>query len=159
MWNLRPREEIWSRRLTLAVCGAVLGVFALWLDGWNLNAKTFTMNPRSASEETLQHIMAPHEALNTAAAYMSYFALVFGLLKWWRLADRKRKSWFSVWPVIVTGLLSSILLSFLEIEGHTSISGYGAAAALTTAAALVQFVSPHDPRPLAFPKRLRYKAA
>ena len=159
MWTMRTREEIWSRRLTLAVFGAFLGVFALWLDGWNLNPKTFGMNPRSAGEETLQHIASPREALTTAAAYMSYFALVFGLLKWWRLADRRRKSWFSLWPVIVTGLLSSILLNFLEIEAHTSISGYGAAAALTTAAALIQFVSPHDPRPMAFPKRLRYKAA
>ncbi len=159
IWNLRPREEIWSRRLTLAVAGAVLGAFALWLDGWNLNPKTFGVSPRSGSEETLQQLASPDKALSTAAAYMSYFALVFGVMKWWRLADRRRKSWFSVWPVLVAGFLSSILLAFLEIEHHTSITGWGAAAALTTAAALVQFVSPHDPRPLAFPKRLRYKAA
>jgi hypothetical protein len=159
LWNLRPHEEIWSRRLTLAVCGAVLGLFALWLDGWNFSPKAFGMTPRSPGEETLQHLALPQEALHTIAAYMSYFALVFGLMKWWRLADRKRKCWFSLWPVIVAAFLSFVFLTVLEIDKHTSITGYGAAAALTTAAALVQFVSPHDPRPLGFPKRLRYKAA
>jgi hypothetical protein len=159
LWNQHNRENIWSRRLTMAVFGALIGVFALWLDGWNLNPKTFGIASRASSDDSIKVLSSPREALAIAAAYMSYFALVLGLMKWWRLADRRRKSWFSVWPVLVSGFLSSILLQMLEIERHHELSGYGAAAALTTAAALVQFVSPHDPRPMAFPKRLRYKTA
>lgn len=157
-WNLRSYDEVWGRRLVLAVVGAVLGIFALWLDGWNINGKMLSQMTRHGSSQLDQPII-PREALGTAAAYMCYFALVLGLMKWWRLADRRRKSWFSLWPVLVAGFLSAILLAAFDIESHSSLSGYAAAAALTTAAALVQVVSPHDPRPLAFPKRLRYKAA
>lgn len=159
LWNLNNREDVWSRRLTMAVFGAMLGLFALWLDGWNLNPKSFGIPSRAVSEDSLNAVASPRDALGVAAAYMSYFALVFGLMKWWRLADRRRKSWFSLWPVLVAGFLSCILWGMLELENHAGLSNFGAAAALTTAAALVQFVSPHDPRPMAFPKRLRYKAA
>jgi hypothetical protein len=159
LWTGPVRDDGWGRRLTLIGCGAVVGLFALWLEGWNLHPQSLGLPVGRSLSDPAPVGSSPREALTTAAAYVSYFALCFGLVRWWRLADRKRSSWFSLWPVIATGFWAWVLLFVLDIERRSSISTFAAAAALTTAAALVQVVSPHDPRPAGFPRRLRYQSA
>ena len=38
------------------------------------------------------------------AGLVSYFGLALGLLRWWKIADRRRGSWFSFFPVLATGI-------------------------------------------------------
>jgi eukaryotic-like serine/threonine-protein kinase len=149
-WISQRREETWGRRMSLMGVGAMMGIFALWLDGWsfNFNSMRFSRSLDVSIGGTGQ------ELLGMAAKYITYFALVFGLVRWWKMTDRRRKWWFSVWPVLVVGFWSLLLMAMFDQQ-------YGlnerCAAALTTAAALVQLVSPYDPPPVVQPRRLRYR--
>jgi hypothetical protein len=134
------------------------GVLALWLDGWNLKTGAFGILGRDATAD-ISRLSGKREALSVAAAYLSYFALSMGLVRWWKFADRRRKSWFSLFPVLAAGFWAVLLMAMLELDGPHFLAGQGAAAAIVTAAAVVQFVSPHDPPAPSQPRRLRYRAA
>jgi hypothetical protein len=158
LWGDRVRDDGWGRRMTLMGLGAGIGVFALWLDGWNLSPKQFGQ-PFNPTFNTSRAAWSGRDAMWTGAGYVSYFALALGVIRWWRLAERRRRRWFSVLPVLAAGFWAMALMLPFGLSDMADVSVAGAAAALTTAAAVVQLVSPHDPPPVALPRRLRYKAA
>jgi hypothetical protein len=158
-WSMRSRDDAWGRRIVLMACGALVGLFALWLEGWDIRPRTLGLPIGAQASLADAPRKMSREALGTAAAYVSYFALSLGLVRWWKMADRRRRVWFSIWPVIAAGFWAWVLLFIFDIEYRPSISAYAAAAAITTSAAIVQVVSPHDPRSAAFPRRLRYHTA
>jgi hypothetical protein len=85
------------------------------------------------------------------AGQLSYFALAFFALRWWKLADRRRTHRFSFAPILAAAFWGFILLPVFPFPWH----GWWV---LTTAAAIVQLVSPWDqpPPPIARRMRLRY---
>jgi hypothetical protein len=149
-----PEQRIgdgWGRRLTLMGCGACVGLLALWLDGWNFKGFHHVSDLVRVNGNRRDVIAA-------GAGFVSYYALALGLVRWWRLTERRRKSWFSLFPVIAAGFWSlalMVLLLGLDDDGTAARS----AMALITAAAVVQFVSPHEPPPVMLPRRLRYRPA
>jgi hypothetical protein len=160
LWTSRGREEMWGRRLTLMILGAGVGIFALWLDGWNLKLNAWDWRSRYQTTELERMAGSGREMFSAAAAYVSYFVLSLGLVRWWRFVDRRRKHWFSILPLLVTGFWAVLLtLPFNLMDNPQFVAGQGAAAAVATAAVLVQLVSPHDPPPLVQPRRLRYRIA
>ena len=75
-------------------------------------------------------------------------------MRWWRLTDRRRKSWFSLFPVLAAGFWALILLVFWP-AGEPMFGGGG----MVMSAAIVQWVSPWEPPPPPPPKRLRLRYA
>jgi hypothetical protein len=147
-WTTQSTGDAWARRLTMMACGAAVGAFALWLEGWDLTRGLSTARGLAATRR---------EAIAAGAGYVSYFALSLGLVRWWRMTDRKRRHWFAVFPIFAVGFWAFVLMELLLHYDTVGVSAQ--AVALVTAAAVVQFVSPYDPPPVALPRRLRYRAA
>jgi hypothetical protein len=101
--------------------------------------------------------MVGNPGLAAATGYLSYFALSLGAVRWWRMTERRRKSWFSLFPVMATGFWALLFgLVFWPWGANPYMFG---AAALVMASAVVQWVSPWEPPPPPPPRRLRLRYA
>jgi hypothetical protein len=144
-WTL-SRGDGWGRRLVLLGFGSLVGLGVLWLDGW-----TPHWPPQPGD---LGLVRSDGRGLTGQFGYVAYFALTLAAMRWWRLADRRRKYWFSLFPVLASGFWA-LVLSFVWPWPQPL---YGAAA-LVTASMIVQWVSPWEPPAPAAPKRLRLRYA
>jgi hypothetical protein len=142
-----------GRRLCLAALGLLIGLGTLWLNGWN---PQWTRDGAANPGDSYALGVVGEHGLTAAASYLSYFALTLGAVRWWRLTDRRRRHWFSLFPVLATGFWA---LVFGFIFWPTAEQPMFGAAALVMAAAVVQWVSPWEPPPPAPPKRLRLRYA
>jgi len=148
VWAYR-RGDSWMRRVTMMSIGLGIGLIALWLDGWIPNLPT--------SDTASSHGITPvsfssdigHIGLSNVFGYLGYFALAFFALRWWKLADRRRAHRFSLAPVLAACFWGFVLVLIWDPMGTV---------VLTTAAAIIQLVSPWDqpPPPVARRVRLRY---
>jgi hypothetical protein len=148
--GLPPTADGIGRRLCMAGLGLAIGLGVWWLDGWNVrwNADAAQIGPG----ETRGLILADENGLSALAGYLSYFGLALGAVRWWRITDRRRKHWFSLFSVLAAGFWALLLLVFWP--ANTPMYG---AAALVMASAIVQWVSPWEPPPPPPPKRLRLR--
>lgn len=143
-WTTHPGDE-WSRRLALMALGAGVGLFALWLDGWAPGmyvSETSTSLPSSWTANPVA----------VGAGLVSYFGLALGLLRWWKVSDRRRSTWFSFFPVLATGVWAVLLLLVWPWKDRP----YGVAA-LILSSMIVQWVSPWQPPPPPTPRRLKLR--
>jgi hypothetical protein len=147
-WSGKKGDE-WMRRIVMIFAGALVGLLALWLDGWSPHRISWMMMSAPADSTARSTL-----GLSTGAAYISYFGLALGLLRWWKIADRRRDSWFSFFPVLATGIFALVLLFVYPDPEHP----YGAAA-VVIASMIVQWVSPWQAPPPPLPKRLRVRRA
>jgi hypothetical protein len=95
-----------------------------------------------------------------AACYLAYFGLAFFLLRWWKMADRRRPQRFSLYAVLAAGFWGYVLL--LLWPPPSEVLGFEAAPAgflaLVMASVIVQLVSPWTPpQPPARGRRLRLR--
>jgi hypothetical protein len=148
-WSGKTNDE-WSRRLILMAGGAAVGLGALWLDGWTPNIPGLT----EVSVEPATSGLLPHNAIATGAGLISYFALALGLLRWWKVADRRRDSWFSFFPVLATGIWALVLMMVWPWAQRP----YGVAS-LVMASMIVQWVSPWQAPPPPAPRRMKLRRA
>jgi hypothetical protein len=133
-WTDR-RGDSWPRRVVMMVLGALVGLGACWLDGWRL----------AASSEWMSE-----------AGYVSYFALAFFALRWWRMTDRRRPQRFSFAPLLAAGFWGWLLVLLIRPHNYPFWSG---AVVLVLASAIVQLVSPWEQPPPPASKRLRLRYA
>jgi eukaryotic-like serine/threonine-protein kinase len=87
------------------------------------------------------------------ASYISYFAMAFFALRWWRMADRRRTQRFSFAPVLAAAFWGLVLLLLAGVE-----LWYGVGV-LMLSAAVVQLVSPWEPPPPPPARRMRLRYA
>src|SRR5262249_53057231 len=151
LWTIRTGDG-WSRRLTMMLLGTLIGLAALWMNGWTPRW-SFEGSAAVGPGESVGLLRSDGRGLVAGAGYLTYFGLALGALRWWRLADRKRKNWFSLFPVLAAGFWAMVL-SFLWPWSEQPMFG---AAALVTASLIVQWVSPWEPPPPPPPRRLRLR--
>jgi serine/threonine protein kinase len=153
--GLPPSGDGIGRRLCLATFGLLIGVGTMWLNGWH---PKWARDPASLNPgDSAGLVLMDENGLTAAAGYLSFFALSLGMIRWWRMTDRRRKSWFSLFPVLTAGFWG-LLLGLVFWPTYELPSGVGAAA-LVMASAIVQWVSPWEPPPPPPPKRLRLRYA
>ncbi len=148
-WAGKTKDES-ARRLTLMAGGALIGLGALWLDGWSPDLPSLGDGPTHAVSTTL----SAENVIPIGAGYVAYFGLVLGLLRWWKVSDRRRDSWFSFFPVLATGIWSAVLLPLWPWSERP----YGIAA-LVMASMIVQWVSPWQAPPPPAPRKLKLRRA
>jgi hypothetical protein len=150
LWTMR-RGDPWPRRLTMLGLGALVGLLALWLEGWRpaVPATGLTPTPEPGS---LLAALVPSTVL-AEASYLSYYGLAFFALRWWRMTDRRRERRFSFAPLLGAGFWGLALL--LVVRPHPALG----AGVLILSAAVVQLVSPWQPPVPAAPRRLRLRYA
>jgi hypothetical protein len=143
----RPVEDSWTRRVVMLVIGALLGVHALWLDGWTPHG-----DPGRDEDAPLSLATYVSDAdLTEAVSYLGYFAVVLLAVRWWKMTERRRPQRFTLWPILATGFCAMGLLLLWPQPRHGAV-------ALVMASAIVQLVSPWEepPPPVARKLRLRY---
>ena len=144
-------EDSLRRRLVLMLVGSLVGVLALWADGWTpqdgVRGREGNGGPGVMTREA-----ALQPSLTEAASYVSYFAVVFVAVRWWKMTDRRRGQRFSMQPILAAGFWALLLLLLWNGLGHGAV-------ALVMASAIVQMVSPWEPPPPAATRRLRMRYA
>src|SRR5262249_47604377 len=102
-WTTRA-DDSWGRRVVLLCLGLGIGVLALWLDGYQfpgvLTARAEDAAAVGGPEEgtgsamptghPLARLFRHSHGFPVAACYLSYFGLAFFVLRWWKMADRRR---------------------------------------------------------------------
>src|SRR5205814_749347 len=141
-----------------------VGRVAVWLDGRRasslLASETAdrTMVASSQPEKArgprdnhpnkvISKILSYNEGVPMAACYLSYFGLAFFVLRWWKLADRRRPQRFSLFSVLAAGFWGYLLL--LLWPPPSPPVGF---VALVMASVIIQLVSPWEAPP---PRRSR----
>jgi eukaryotic-like serine/threonine-protein kinase len=141
-WTER-RGDSWLRRGIMLGLGTLLGLFALWMQGWTpVRGELFVQNGGLVP-------LFPTSAVNVLS-YCVYYGLAFFALRWWKMTARQRRSRFSVLPVIAAAFWSLALLLIITPQTWTT------ATVLVFASAIVQIVSPWEaPPPPAVVRRVR----
>ena len=90
--------------------------------------------------------------LTGEAGYLSYYALAFFAVRWWRMTDRRRTSRFSFFPVLTAatwGLISMTIVGpRVDSGGQRSAHPWGTSVlVLVLTSIVVQMVSPWEPPP------------
>jgi hypothetical protein len=146
-WTDR-RGDPWSRRCVMFVLGGLVGLGALWLDGWSLGVQA---QPTGQVAEGLASLFPA--GIAREASYFSYFALAFFALRWWRMTSRRRPQRFSFAPILAAGFWGLVLLLLFRPMN------WPAALVLVLASAIVQLVSPWEQSPPSPSKRVRLRYA
>ncbi len=147
-WRTRVRDS-WGRRLVMLGMGVAVGASTLYMDGWVPRQAPTALVSEQVNMPWIETILPRGNDLWEACAAMSYFAVAFFVLRWWRLTERRRNHRFSFGPVLATGICSGLLLL---IWPH-----WQAALALLLSSGIVQLVSPWEQPPPPPGKRLRLR--
>jgi hypothetical protein len=159
-WNGR-RGNTWGRRVVMLGLGALVGLQAYWLHGEKLAPAFPPFGDAADWSVTAEHPLPP---LAVETRYLSYYALAFFALRWWRMTDRRRHSRFSFAPLLAAAIWGALLMFvWPSVGGTRNPDFWGALSAnvlvLTMTAAVVQMVSPWEQPPPPVAKRIRLRCA
>jgi hypothetical protein len=154
-----PAEDSWKRRAVLMGLGLLIGLEALWLEGYSWPAPE-TAAARAAGDPDGKPIsffrgLYPDSQVLPLAGYLSYFGLIFFIMRWWKLAERRRPERFSLFGVLVTAFWAYMLYFFLP----GPVEWQSAFLALVPASVIVQLVSPWERPVPATGRRMRLRYA
>ncbi len=143
------RGDVWMRRIVMMAIGGLIGTLSLYLSGWSMQVALTDPTGSQMPSMSLPGAVGINEA-----GYLTYFALAFFALRWWRMTDRRRQSRFSFGPVLASAFWALVLLLPLGFDN------WRGAVALVLTSVLVQVVSPWEqPKPVASAKKMRLRYA
>jgi hypothetical protein len=152
LWNGRPGDSGY-RRIIMMLLGLAIGAGALWLDygteGLGPKRSVWTL---SSSDPRPITFGSEHHGVPLAAGYLSYFALAFFAMRWWKLADRQRGQRFSLGPILAAGFWTFVLWAVWARPQMPP-----GMLPLLLAAAIIQLVSPWEPAPTPALRRVRLR--
>jgi hypothetical protein len=122
----------------MMLLGAGVGLVALYLSGWSPGPSARVVEGPSPKATVYQLFPS---GVRTEASFLSYYALAFFALRWWRMTSRRRPQRFSFAPILAAGFWGVVLLLLVGRQHQLG------AVVLVMAAAIVQLVSPWEPPP------------
>jgi peptidoglycan/LPS O-acetylase OafA/YrhL len=178
-WGTRV-EDSWRRRLALMCLGVGVGTLALWLEGFDLPtllspearaeapltiaADPAGLNPQPVDgRATGRHwfesgLLVRGQEVPLAPCYLAYFGLSFFLLRWWKMADRRRPHRFSFWSVFTAALVCWGVMLIVwpnNLSNAAIIDQATAIMAPVMASVVIQLVSPWEAPPPRKSRKLR----
>ncbi len=150
-WESRAEDGMLYRFQQMAV-GLAVGLLAWNLDSylslpWHEAYQSFMLSSNASPEVIAKHISEHHRVPPTQffdmgrpllPAYLSFFALMFGGIRWWRLSDRVRKHRFSLAAVVFAVAITFFFTNLLYFPVHFAVA---MAAALAISLQLSSFWS------------------
>ncbi len=111
-WEHRKGDH-WLRRVAMAATGLGVGLFALIIgSALGIEFKTLLASEYVGSESL------PQIGLEIFPAYLVFFTVLFGILRWWRQADPTRGTRLNLWTVglcLIWAVVFSHLLGFTPV--------------------------------------------
>lgn len=106
-WEGRSGEPI-VRRLVLLGCGLAVGFFAFGMD-----RALLLKSPAGHDQVFVSHDLFPQATdaygQSTLPGYLTYYALLFPILRWWKQAEPTRRRRFGLWPTIACVIWAGVL--------------------------------------------------
>ena len=135
--------------LLMGLIGALIGVGAFWMGGWQFPQLPIEdSQPPTGWETSLGGtVWMERGASLMLAGYAAYFALALGVLNWWENTDRRRDERFSLYPLFAAGIFGFLMMLFLHIPagaGEPHLPVYLCLVLAGTAAG-IQVISPCKP--------------
>ncbi len=136
LWVANSEDDSWARRLLLMTLGFGVGLFALWLDGYELPLPWAPANRLEVlkplpgnleDQEALRHSWVgrlyggENTSMPILACYLSYFGLMFLVLRWWKSTETYRGKRFSILATIAVALWAYLLLFLLPSQHHREV--------------------------------------
>ena len=154
-WWKSPVPDTWKHRVAFLGLGLALGLLALWLEGHTLTSVGFG---QAAHVDGVQNNDdgQPFFGGFLPGQYLSYFGMIFFVMRWWKLAEPRRSERFSLFAVLVAAFWAFVFFFLLRDVGERKIFFM----AVVVSAVVVQLVSPWErPAPVRGKRlRLRYTA-
>jgi eukaryotic-like serine/threonine-protein kinase len=173
LWKTRV-EDSWQRRVVMMCLGVMIGGLAFWLDGYDLPPlwtgqsaaaeQVAVPSGEFADNTTGRHwysggLLVRGQDVPAAACYLAYFGLTLFLLRWWKMADRRRTHRFSFYAILVPALCCWALTMFLwpqDAEARVALVDPATAILVPVMASVViQLVSPWEAPPPRKSRKLR----
>jgi hypothetical protein len=173
LWSKRV-DDSWQRRVVLMCLGVLIGGLAFWLEGYDLStlltSRAGAAGPVAVRDEPAadngagRHwysggLLVRGQGVPVAACYLAYFGLTFFLLRWWKMADRRRSHRFSFYSLLVPALCCWVLTLFLwpqDLRAQAAVVDPAAVIVVPVMAAVViQLVSPWEAPPPRKSRKLR----
>jgi hypothetical protein len=174
LWTKRV-EDSWQRRVVMMCLGVGIGALAFWLEGHELCLvptpppapveAVGTGGEPSPDPATGRHwytggLLAPGQDTPAAACYLAYFGLTFFLLRWWKMADRRRSHRFSFYSILMPALCGGVLAQFFWVAQDAKMPTMLVDRATVIvvpvmAAVVIQLVSPWEAPPPRKSRKLR----
>ncbi len=168
LWPPIGRDDSWPRRLIHLTLGIGIGLFALWLEGydlpmpWNAAARMDALQPWQPPLDPpagLRVFNALYRPNNTSmpilTCYIAYFGLMFLVLRWWKAAQLYRGKRFSMKATFAVVFWAFVLL-FLLPGLHQREIGF---VSLALASVVCQVTAPWKERVPVKKKKVRLAAA
>ncbi len=170
LWLSESDDDSWTRRLVHMTLGFGVGLFALYLDGyelplpWKPAGEFEVLHPWQANPEMQQALSrswfgriygSENTSMPIIACYLSYFGLMFLILRWWKVTEKTRSKRLSVMAVLGVGIWSYILL-FLLPSVHQREMGF---VTLVMASVVCQVTSPWKEKVSVRKKKMRLATA
>ena len=152
VWTER-RGDSWSRRVVMLFLGMVLGVLALWIEGWGMPLTRLAAPPAPGGGEPSQLMVLLPSSMVTETSFVAYYGLALFALRWWRSTDRRRSQRFSLVPILAAAFWA-VVLGVLLRPGDLRLG-----LSLVFASGIVQLVSPWQKAPPPQARRLRLRYA
>jgi hypothetical protein len=150
-WTVQ-RGDFWGRRIVMMALGLAVGLGAVWLDGWVPDWDISHGVQQANAAGWVPTGLSSNTGMSDAAGALTYFALAFFALRWWKLTDRRRAHRFSFAPIMAAGFWGLVLLVIWNEPWRGTL-------VLTMASAIVQLVSPWEPSPPPLARRMRLRYA
>ena len=159
--KVRERRRGGAGHWTLMMFGALIGLAAFWLEGWELPKIVPPSSPPPPAAESYLAgaVRATPGTIEHLIGYTVFFALALGLTRWSDNTRRRRRERFTLGPVFVAGVVAFLLWVGWNIFIHSDDPPGYMMVAIAGTAGVVQMVSPWMPPPAPQPKRRRLEYA
>jgi hypothetical protein len=135
LWVPSAQDDSWTRRLLLMTLGFGVAILGLWVFGYELplpwsNGQFDVLRPWQPDAEAqnalrqswLGKLYPPNTSMPIIACFLSYFGLMFLVMRWWKTTEMDRPKRFSLKPLIATAFWGYVLLFLLPSAQHREIA-------------------------------------
>jgi hypothetical protein len=137
LWPPSAQDDSWTRRLVHMTLGLGVAVFGLWLDGyelplpWTAPARLEVLQPWQGKNadphaHAVGFVSSLYATNNTSmpimACYLSYFGLMFLVLRWWKSTEINRPKRVAIKALLAVAFWAYLLLFLLPSQHHREVA-------------------------------------
>ncbi|MBI3821109.1 MAG: serine/threonine protein kinase [Planctomycetes bacterium] len=135
LWVPGSEDDSWTRRLILMSLGFAVAILGLWIEGyelplpWATPARVEVLQPwpgdpdvRPADSWVGKLYRSENTSMPVLACYLSYFGLMFLILRWWKATEVNRPGRVMTKPIVAAAFWGYLLLFLLPSVHHREIA-------------------------------------